>query len=298
MHYTQMKNFLTIIECGSINKAAQKLFMSQSTLSQQVKQLEEEIGNELFDRKGKRLHLTPEGVILSEFAQKAVVDFEKVINQIHESKYGIKQNLNIGLAQSSLIVDAGKWISETIRLHPEISFKSVSYRFDGLVSQMDNGEVDVCFTKQIIRDADFLSNYEYKLIKTNNVIVVASADFGFGDKTNLCLKDFDGKNVILRTKHEQRFLAKCAQYNSYPIVRCVTRSNSLKLELVKNRVGAGFFVDSFENLKEFYSDNLRFYKIDDINMKSNTYVVYPKSKKDCPPLKKFLEVVYKDIEIE
>lgn len=297
MHNTQLKNFLAIIECGSINKAAQKLYMSQSTLSQQIKQLEEEIGNDLFERKGKHLQLTPEGAILADYAQKAVVELDKVLKQIQESKYGIKQTLSIGLAQSSLIVDAGRWISETAKAHPEISFQSVSYRFAELVSRMDSGEVDVALTKQIIREADFLDNYEYELIKTNNVIVVTSSDFGFGDKEILTLKDLDGKNVILRTKHEKRFLAKCAKHHSFPVVRCITRSNALKLELVKNKVGIGFFVDSYANLKEIYSENLKFYKIDDINMKSNTYVVYPKSKKNCPAVKHFLDIVLKDVEI-
>lgn len=297
MHNTQLKNFLTIIECGSINKAAQKLFMSQSTLSQQIKQLEEEVGNDLFDRKGKRLQLTPEGTILAEYAKKAVVELEKALKQIRETKYGIKQTLNIGIAQSSLIVDAGRWIGETIKLAPEISFQSVSYRFENLVTQMDNGQVDVCLTKQIIRDADFLNDYEYELVKTNNVIVVASSDFDFGNKSVLTLKDLDGMNVILRTKHERRFLAKCAQHDSYPIVRCLTRSNALKFELVKHKVGIGFFVDTFANLQEIYSENLKFYRIEDIDMKNNTYIVYPKSKKDCPAIKKFLEVVLKDKEI-
>lgn len=297
MHNTQLKNFLTIIECGSINKAAQKLFMSQSTLSQQVKQLEEEVGYELFDRKGKRLELTAEGGILADYAAKAVVEHEKVLQKIHEFRYGIKHTLTIGLAQSSLTVDEGRWISETVSLHPEINFYSVVYQFNALLALMDKGEVDICLTKQIIRDADFLNDYEYKLIKTNNVIVVAADNFDFGNKAVISLKDLDGMNVILRTKHEERFLAKCAKYDSYPIVRCTTRSNALKFELVKNRVGVGFFVDSFADLQEITAANLRFYRIDDINMKSNTYVVYPKAKKNSPAVKAFLEVVYKDIEV-
>ena len=169
MHNNQLVNFLSIIECGSINKAAQKLFLSQSTLSQQIKQLEEEVGHELFDRKGKRVQLTQEGAILAEYAQRAVVEHEKVLKRIQESKYGIKQTLNIGLAQNSLTVDSGRWISETAKLYPDISFNIVFYRFEALLDQMASGEVDVCITKQIMHDVDFLDNYEYKLIKTNKV---------------------------------------------------------------------------------------------------------------------------------
>lgn len=298
MHNTQLTNFLTIVECGSINRAAQKLFMSQSTLSQQIKQLEEEIGHDLFDRTGKRVQLTPEGLILLDYAKRAVVEHEKVIKQIEELKYGIKQTLNIGLAQNSLTVDAGRWVSEAVRLYPELSFKVVFYQFSALVDQMNNGEVDVCFTKQLVRDADFLNNYEYKLIKTNKVIVVAPAEYEFGDKKTLTLKDLDGKNVVLRTKHEKRFLDKCAEFDSYPVVKCLTRSNALKFELVKQRVGLGFFVDCFENINEIDSANLKIYGIEDIRMENKTYLVYPKRKKDCHTLKKFLEVIAADLNFD
>ena len=253
--------------------------------------MEEEVGHELFDRKGKRVQLTQEGSILAEDAQRAVVEHEKALKRIQESKYGIKQTLNIGLAQNSLTVDSGRWISETAKLYPDISFNIVFYRFEALLDQMASGEVDVCITKQIMHDVDFLDNYEYKLIKTNKVIVVAPAEYDFGDKKVLTLKDLDGKNVILRTRHEKRFLEKCAQNDSYPIVKAQTRSNALKFELVKNKVGLGFFVDSFENIQEIDSENLKLYGIDGIRMENKTYVVYPKAKKNFPVVEKFLKIV-------
>lgn len=293
MHYTQLKNFLEIVECGSINKASQKLFMSQSTLSQQIKQLEEEVGIELFDRNGNRITLTPQGVMLAEYAQRSIVEHEKIIKQLQESKYGIKHALIIGLAQNSLTVDTGSWVSETALNYPDISFNIVYYRFEALLEMMARGEVDVCLTKQLIRDADFLNNYEIKLLKTNKVVVVAPAEMDFGNKKTLKLKDLDGKNVVLRTKHEQRFLDKCAKQDSYPIVRATTRSNALKFELVKHRVGLGFFVEDFENMQGPDAEKVKVYDIDGIGMENKTYVVYPKSRKDFPAVKAFLEVIFK-----
>lgn len=298
MHYAQLKNFLTIIECGSINKAAQKLFLSQSTLSQQIKQLEEEVGEDLFDRNGNRIALTPQGVMVAEYAQRAIVEHEKLLKQLQESKYGIKHALNIGLAQNSLTVDAGRWVSETAHKNPDISFNIVYYRFEALVEQMGRGEVDVCLTKQLIRDADFLNDYEIKLLKTNKVVVAAPADMDFGDKKLLTLKDLDGKNVVLRTKHEKRFLAKCAEQDSYPIVKATTRSNALKYELVKRKVGFGFFVETLDDMSAADAELVKLYDIEGIRMENTTYVVYPKAKKDYPAVKAFLEVIYKELEIE
>lgn len=295
MHYAQLKNFLTIVECGSINKASQKLFMSQSSLSQQIKQLEEEVGIELFDRNGKRIALTPQGLILAEFAQRSVVEHDKVLNKLQESKYGINHSLCIGLAQNSLTVDAGLWVSHTALDNPDISFNIVYYRFSDLVEQMSRGEVDICLTKQLIREANFLNDYEIQLLKTNKVVVVAPADMDLGDKSTLTLKDLDGKPVVLRTKHEKRFLSKCEEQGAHPLVRATTRSNALKLEMVKHKVGLGFFVESFEDIQGPDAEKVKVYDIEGIRMENNTYVVYPKAKKDYPAVRAFLEVIYKDL---
>ena len=71
MTINELRYLLTIVEEGSINKAAEKLYISQSALSKCVKRMEAEYGIYIFERKqGSKLSLSKEGKLLLRFAQK------------------------------------------------------------------------------------------------------------------------------------------------------------------------------------------------------------------------------------
>ena len=76
MRIEQLEQVVRITECGSINKAATDLYMTQSNLSQSIKSLENEIGNRIFTRTGKGIELTKFG---SEFIHHALATY----NQFH-----------------------------------------------------------------------------------------------------------------------------------------------------------------------------------------------------------------------
>lgn len=76
MELRQLKYFIKAAELNNFTEAANQLFITQSTLSQQIKQLEDELGILLFDRLGKRVRLTEAGNLFLPYAQKTAKDAE------------------------------------------------------------------------------------------------------------------------------------------------------------------------------------------------------------------------------
>lgn len=72
MEVRNLITFLKIIETGSFSKAAEQLTYSQSTVTVQIQQLEEEIGVQLFDRIGKKIYVTEKGHELEAYAQQII----------------------------------------------------------------------------------------------------------------------------------------------------------------------------------------------------------------------------------
>lgn len=291
MQTTQLENFLMIIECGSINKAAQKLFMSQPTLSQQLKQLEEEVGTELFKREGRKLALTPEGKVLAEYAQKQVNSLNKTLNKIKAMKYGAKEEITIGVAHTSLIPDVGRWIGVMNEKHPEITYTFYNCNASESGKLLNGEKFDAIFTRQIYANAEFLTSCECVPIKTHGVVAILPPKLHW-EKDEISLEDLDGMDVIVRNKHDKRFADKCAEYDSIPVVKGLCSNNLLKLELVKNNVGIGFFLDSIVDAALLKSYGLKCCKVKDISMLNTTYIVYPKAKKDAPAIKYLLEAIF------
>ncbi|MEI7488459.1 MAG: LysR family transcriptional regulator [Chryseobacterium sp.] len=73
MELRQIRYFLKAKELLNFMEAANHLYISQSTLSQQINQLEDELGIPLFNRIGKRIALTEAGAVFSEYAEKSLL---------------------------------------------------------------------------------------------------------------------------------------------------------------------------------------------------------------------------------
>ncbi|EFE46619.1 hypothetical protein HMPREF0863_01532 [Erysipelotrichaceae bacterium 5_2_54FAA] len=75
MKKDQLKNFVEVADCGSINKAAEKLYISQPSLSRSIHALEEEMGRKLFIRSNRGITLTPTGNLLYYYARSILNQF-------------------------------------------------------------------------------------------------------------------------------------------------------------------------------------------------------------------------------
>ncbi len=79
-----LRYFLAVAEAAHFTRAAEAIYVSQPTLSQQIKQLEADLGTTLFDRIGKRVMLTEAGKILQAHAQRIFTELEQAQQAIQE----------------------------------------------------------------------------------------------------------------------------------------------------------------------------------------------------------------------
>ncbi|MGN0371321.1 MAG: LysR family transcriptional regulator [Enterocloster sp.] len=97
MDFRQLEYILKIAEENNITRAAEKLFISQSALNQQLLKLEKELGCQLFHRSRTDWHLTEAGRIYVEGAKKALLLKKETYNQINDAIQSKKCQLTVGL---------------------------------------------------------------------------------------------------------------------------------------------------------------------------------------------------------
>jgi LysR family cyn operon transcriptional activator len=98
MEFRQLQYFVKAAETMNFTEAAAAVFITQSTLSQQIKQLEEELGMLLFDRIGKHVRITEAGHIFLTHARKILMDIQKGKQAITELNNAATGELNIGVS--------------------------------------------------------------------------------------------------------------------------------------------------------------------------------------------------------
>ena len=98
MFFKNYNNFITIVECGSITRAAEILFLTQPSLSKYLKRLEQNLGVELFDHHASPLKLTYAGKRYYEYIKR----IQAMDRQFSEELSGLRNN-EVGKYASALL---------------------------------------------------------------------------------------------------------------------------------------------------------------------------------------------------
>ena len=137
MELRQLKYFITSADTLNFTEAARQCFITQSTLSQQIKQLETELGVQLFERIGKRVFLTETGRDFLPYACQTVADAEYGVQRIKDMEELRTGRLCIGttFGLSALITDAIAHFSEQ---YPEVHLEVMFLKQDELIDAVRN----------------------------------------------------------------------------------------------------------------------------------------------------------------
>lgn len=99
MEIYQLRYFLAVAETGNFTKAAGRVFVSQPSLSQQILNLEEELGQKLFHRMGRKAVLTDAGQKLLESSRRILADVDQTLQELKEST-GLGPKVKVGALQT------------------------------------------------------------------------------------------------------------------------------------------------------------------------------------------------------
>ena len=152
-----LEYFLAVAREESITKAAKALSMTQPPLSRQLKELEDELGKQLFIRGNKKVTLTEEGILLRKRAEELIELMEKTKEEIRSSEERIHGTVLIGAGES----DAVSFLARTARRlqmsHPDISYHLYSGDATSITEKLDHGLIDFGL---LVEPVD-ISKYEY-----------------------------------------------------------------------------------------------------------------------------------------
>ena len=139
LNLKQLETFVTVAEKGSFTKAANALYMAQSTVSNHIQQLEESLGLILFVRDMKRnISLTPDGNRIYQFAKEILLRCSELEETILENK---KSQLIIGAST----VPTESILPELIKTHPNCRFVVKNGDSDQIQRMLTDGEISIGF---------------------------------------------------------------------------------------------------------------------------------------------------------
>ncbi len=242
MDLRNLNTFIQVAELSSFTKAAEKLGYSQPTVSFQIKQLESELGEQLFERIGHTVVLTDRGHDALAYAQNICRMTSEMISGSDE-RYAAMGDIRIAMADSLCSYIMTDEFSQFHKKYPGISVKVITAGTDELYRLVDHNEVDiVCTLDSRIYNTSYVIANEEKI----GAGVVVSCDDPLAKKKKVVVSDIVDKPFILTEKgmsYRRLFDERLAEYNIEILPILELGRADLISELVENGVGLSFLPD-------------------------------------------------------
>ncbi len=196
MNISQIRYFITVADHLSFTKAADKLSISQPSLSRQILLMEKELGMSLLNRAGREIHLTAGGAVLYEGLRKLYTDYETLLARAEQAQAGYSGTLEVGVLDGMRVGDFMPPILRHFRAHyPHIEITLHRGTFDTLLEELYSTRLDVIFSVQfnvIGRD-----QLQFEVVKESRDFILFNKIHPHAGRTDLTLKDFKGDTFVM-----------------------------------------------------------------------------------------------------
>ena len=196
MEFRQLRYFVKVAELRSFSEASKALFISQCTLSQQIKQLEEELGVELLVRDSRHVSMSDYGEQYLPYAKQVLKDVDtstERMNDVRQLKIG---TLNVGATYTfcPLLADT---VRDYMKKYPGIKLKIYCRSMENLMEMLEHGQLDVALSYKPLQSYDDIDSH---ILFNSNLCVIAGKDNPVAKKERIRLAELENLPLVLPAK--------------------------------------------------------------------------------------------------
>lgn len=196
MELRQLKYFAEVAETLNFSEAARNLCITQSTLSQQIKQLEQELGTQLLQRNSHMVSLTEAGEQLLPYARQTIHCADLCFDRVHDLQQMLTGTLNIGVTFSFSPI-----LTETLAVfmkkHPHVRLNIFYKTMEELMDMLSARKIDfVLAFRPVVPYADIESH----ILFDNHLAAIVSNSHPLAQKDTITLGDIAKYDIALPAK--------------------------------------------------------------------------------------------------
>jgi len=199
MELRQLKYFVKVAELHSFSEAARQLNITQSTISQQIHQLEEELGVELLIRNSRQVSVSDIGMAFLPQAKRTIYEAEICVERIHDV-----QHLNIGELRIGTTPTFTPLLKETIlqfmKLYPHIKVDIFAQSVENLMNMLDKQEVDLVLS---YKSNQVYPNIQSYILFDNRLAAIVNKNHLIAKRKKISLSELEGYALALPVKGMQ-----------------------------------------------------------------------------------------------
>ena len=196
-----LRYFITIVQEGSISKAAEVLHITQPTLSRQLKDLEDYFDIELFIRGKRQIILTDNGLLFYQRAKEIIELADKTEKEFFEIKESISGTIAIGCVESRAVYDFMEYINLFSKKYRNITFDVYNGYADDIKDRLDKGLTEIGILVEPV-DVD---KYDFIRLQTKEQWgILAPIDSELAKNKTVQWSDLENIPLIVPKRHYER----------------------------------------------------------------------------------------------
>jgi DNA-binding transcriptional LysR family regulator len=193
MELRQLKTFRAVADHLSFTKTAQKLFMAQSSVSAQIKALENELEVKLFDRIGRQVLLTDAGSKLYDYARRMEEMTDEICTEISDNQY-VQGSLTIRVPETLAAVYMPGIIDRFCSDNPKVKLTFINCTDRQLKEELNTGRIDLAF---LMSEAIHFKEVTVKFLKHEKLVLAAAPSHDLSNQKTIILSDLNDRTVLL-----------------------------------------------------------------------------------------------------
>jgi len=235
---SQLQTLVAVAKARSFSKAAEELGVTQSAISQSIKNLESKLNIKIFNRSGKFVVLTTEGERLFHLGQQFISQMEETLDHLREDRDEMRGKVRIGT-----LTGIGKtWLAREIvnyaKENPELQLQVRMGHQQDLVTDFELNQLDILVMPEY--DLPSIGEREFFLEEVSTLVIPIEMKKELIDK-KITLSSFEEIPTILFEQHDHLFMKWCrSKFNNTPKklnVRLTVNSHGHMLQAVHHGLG-------------------------------------------------------------
>lgn len=285
MTIRDLKIFIAVAECGKMNLAAKKLYISQPSVSQTIQELEKYYGVKLFERLSQRLYITDVGKELLPYAYHIVDSYNKAEEMLQHA--GEQPVIRIG---ASITVGTCflEGLVDTVEKTIDIKINAVIDNTTTIEHMVLNSALDIGIVEGMVESPDLIQIPLYE----DELVIIAGKEHPFYTRKEIAIEELNGQSEASREDGSQtrnqyeRLLAEKG-------IGLYQKWNSTNTEAIKNIVMQGKDIAILSRMlveKEVRNGELSIVPVKDVQVKREINLIYHKNKFISRSLEEFIEI--------
>ncbi|GAW30658.1 selenium metabolism-associated LysR family transcriptional regulator [Carboxydocella sp. JDF658] len=294
MNLNYLKVFHTVAKHQGFTKAAEELLISQPTISVQIKNLEQELGLELFQKLGRKVYLTEAGRTLFHYTSKIFNQLEEAENALKDLKGLGKGRLLVGASTTPGIYVLPRILGQYRKLYPGIEVVLEISNSQEIEQKLLQHELEIAFCGgEVIAHPQIKA----KTITYDELVIVTAIDHPLARETTVTLEQVLAEPFILREPGSSTRIALEQRLQLLgKKIKVAMQFGSL--EAIKQAVAANLGISLLSRFvidQEVCAGSLQVIKIPELTIRREIKLLRHKDTKISAPVQAFLRLVNENL---